>query len=99
MANNQDQSELEAGIEQRLVEAVQMVDIAGNVLQVSGADDVSLDQLSQGDRIAYAATHASIARTHVAVALVQANVALGQQLAELTRTIAFGQDQANRQWR
>ncbi|MDT5050061.1 MAG: hypothetical protein QOG75_5965 [Mycobacterium sp.] len=96
MADDQDQRE--AAIEQRLVEAVQLVDIAGNVLQVSGADDVSLDQLSQADRIAYAATHASIARTHVAVALVQANVALTQQLQALTTTIAFGQAQSSGEW-
>jgi hypothetical protein len=98
MADDQDQRELDAASTQRLVQAGMWRDIADNVMQVSGDDDVSLDQLSQADRLAYAATHASIARAHTAVALVQSHEALKQQLRELTRTIAFGQAHSSGQW-
>jgi hypothetical protein len=98
MADDQEQRELDAAIEQRLVQAVARLDIADNVMQVSGAEDVSLDELSQADRFAYAATHASIARAHSAVALVQSHEALRRQLQELTTTIRFGQAQSSGQW-
>ncbi len=98
MADDQVQRELDAAITRRLIQAVARLDIADNVMEVSGDGDVSLDQLSQADRFAYAAAHASIARAHSAVALVQSHEALRQQLQELTRTIAFGQARSGGQW-
>jgi hypothetical protein len=82
-ANDQDQRKLDAAITERLHNAVMRLDTAEGVLQISGAQDIPLDELSQADRFGYAAANASIARAHAEIAYVQSQVGLQWQLQEL----------------